>query len=145
MSITAELWKLRFFQIVFITTIPLFWFVVLNIPNERATSWHWLQVLPMAYALFSVCTGFYMRARCLRCAIPVLQVTPDDPKAMRQWRTGQLIGISSAEAVLICGIFNRLFLNSSLWMLLVFSAVCLTVLIIWTPRLPPGVKCLRQK
>lgn len=44
MSITAELWKLRFFQIVFITTIPLFWFVVLNIPNERATSWHWLQV-----------------------------------------------------------------------------------------------------
>ncbi len=97
------------------------------------TLWHWLMT---GLALYAALGGFFFRRTLMRRSEDALAKDATDPKALKQWETGQLIGMSMAEGVVVMGFVVRVVLGGVLWQASMFYAAGLLLLLLWTPRLP---------
>ena len=97
------------------------------------TLWHWLMT---GLALYAGLTGFFFRRTLMRRSEDALAKDATDPKALKQWETGQLIGMSMAEGVVVMGFVVRVVLGGVLWQASMFYAAGLLLLLLWTPRMP---------
>ncbi len=97
------------------------------------TLWHWLMT---GLALYAGLAGFFFRRTLMRRSEDALAKDATDPKALKQWETGQLIGMSMAEGVVVMGFVVRVVLGGVLWQASMFYAAGLLLLLLWTPRMP---------
>jgi len=97
------------------------------------TLWHWLMA---GLALYAALGGFFFRRTLMRRSEDTLAKDATDPKALKQWETSQIIGMSMAEGVVVMGLVVRVVLGGTLWQASLFYAVGLLLLLLWTPRLP---------
>jgi hypothetical protein len=65
-----------------------------------------------------------------------LAKSASDPKALKQWESGHIIGMAFAENMVLWGLVVRMVLGGALWQALLFYTAGLILLLIWTPRLP---------
>lgn len=96
--------KLRLIQAAYIVAIPLFGWVAESICGRGSshwTSWHWLMA---GLALYAAFVGFFLRRRLMRRSEETLAKDASNPKALKQWEAGHLIGFASAEAIVIWGV-----------------------------------------
>ena len=87
-------------------------------------------------ALYAALGGFFFRRTLMRRSEDALAKDATDPKALKQWETSQIIGMSMAEGVVVMGLVVRVVLGGTLWQASLFYAVGLLLLLLWTPRLP---------
>jgi F0F1-type ATP synthase membrane subunit c/vacuolar-type H+-ATPase subunit K len=132
----SKLRKLRIIQLALIAVIPIFGWVA-EIDRRRGSSdWtlqHWLVA---GLTLWAVLGGFRIRHRLLRRSGEALKKDTSDPKALRQWEAGQVVGLAVAESVAVWGLLVRMVLGGALWQALSFYVVALFLLLLWTPRMP---------
>jgi len=80
--------------------------------------------------------GFRIRHRLLRRSGEAVKKAASDPKALRQWEVGQVVGLAVAECVAVWGLLVRMVLGGALWQASLFYLVALSLLLLWTPRMP---------
>lgn len=128
--------KLRLFQFAMIASIPMFGWVaeMARHPGSNSwTLWHWVVT---AVALWIVYVGSSFRRRMLARATAALAKDASDPKAIKQWEAGQVVGMAFAENIVLWGLLVRMVLGGALWQASMFYSVGLILLLYWTPRLP---------
>ena len=132
----SKLGKLRLIQSVYIVAIPLFGWVAESVRGRGSsdwTLWHWVMTGLALYAAFG---GFFLRRKLMRRSEEALAKDASNPKALKQWRAGHLIGFASAEVIVLWGVVVRMVLGGALWQALLFYAAGLFLLLLWTPRMP---------
>jgi len=132
----SKLGKLRLFQVAHIMAVPFFGWIGESIRGHGSsawTLWHWLMA---GLALYAALGGFFFRRTLMRRSEDTLAKDATDPKALKQWETSQIIGMSMAEGVVVMGFVVRVVLGGTLWQASLFYAVGLLLLLLWTPRLP---------
>jgi F0F1-type ATP synthase membrane subunit c/vacuolar-type H+-ATPase subunit K len=132
----SKLWKLRLFQVAHIMAVPFFGWIGESVRGHGSsawTLWHWLMA---GLALYAALGGFFFRRTLMRRSEDALAKDATDPKALKQWETSQIIGMSMAEGVVVMGLVVRVVLGGTLWQASLFYAVGLLLLLLWTPRLP---------
>jgi F0F1-type ATP synthase membrane subunit c/vacuolar-type H+-ATPase subunit K len=123
-------------QAVFVLAILQFvWFgeILSSRGTNKWTLWHWVMT---GLALYAVVVGFLFRRRLISRSEEALAKDASDPKAIKQWQVAQIIGMSSAEAVVLYGLVVRMVLGGTLRQASFFYAVGLFLLLLWTPRMP---------
>ena len=94
---------------------------VAEIDRRRGSSdWtlqHWLVA---GLTLWAVLGGVRIRHRLLRRSGEALKKDASDPKALRQWEAGQVVGLAMAESVAVWGLLVRMVLGGALWQALSF-------------------------
>lgn len=131
----SKLGKLRLIQSVYIVAIPLFGWVAESVRGRGSsdwTLWHWVMT---GLALYAALGGFFLRRKLMRRSEEALAKDASNPKALKQWQAGHLIGFASAEAIVIWGVVVRMVLGGALWQASLFYAAGL-FLLLWTPRMP---------
>jgi len=78
--------------------------------------------------------GFRLRRRFLQRSGEELAKDASNLKALKEWEAAHLIGLASAEAIVIWGV--RMVLGGALWQASLFYATGLLLLLLWTPRMP---------
>ena len=132
----SKLGKLRLIQSVYIVAIPLFGWVAESVRGRGSsdwTLWHWVMT---GLALYAALGGFFLRRKLMRRSEEALAKDASNPKALKQWQAGHLIGFASAEAIVIWGVVVRMVLGGALWQASLFYAAGLFLLLLWTPRMP---------
>ena len=132
----SKLGKLRLIQLAQLVAIPLFARVAESIRapgNGNWTLWHWLTV---GLALYAALVGFFFRRRLIHRSDEALAKDASDPKALKQWEVGHLIGMSMAEGIAIWGVVVRMVIGGTLWQASLFYATGVLLLLLWTPRMP---------
>ena len=132
----SKLGKLRLIQVAHIMAVPFFGWIGESIRGQGSsawTLWHWLMA---GLALYAALGGFFFRRTLMRRSEDALAKDATDPKALKQWETSQIIGMSMAEGVVVMGLVVRVVLGGTLWQASLFYAVGLFLLLLWTPRLP---------
>jgi hypothetical protein len=71
----------------------------------------------------------------IRPAFDTLQLRPDDPAALQQWRTGAILTAVLLEAVALYGFALR-FLGASLKVSVPFYLVGIALMLLWWPQKP---------
>ena len=130
----SKLGKLRLLQTAQVVAVPLFAWVAESgrgHGSDAWTSWHWVMV---GFSVYAAVGGFFIRRRMIPRSEEALSNEPN-PRAVKQWEMGQLVGLSMAEGVVVCGVVVRVFLGGALWQASLFYAVGLFLLLLWTPRL----------
>jgi F0F1-type ATP synthase membrane subunit c/vacuolar-type H+-ATPase subunit K len=90
----------------------------------------------MGLALYGAVGGFFLRRKLMRCSEEALRMDAANPKALKQWQAGHIIGFASAESIVIWGVALRMVLGGTLWQASLFYAGGLFLLLLWTPRMP---------
>jgi hypothetical protein len=132
----SKLRKLRLMQFAMIATIPLFGWVTQSLRGSGGrhwTFWHWVMT---GLALYAALGGFFLRRKLMHRYEEAIAKDPFNPKALKQWESGHLVGLVSAEAIVIWGASVRIVLGGDLWQASWFWAVGLLLLLAWTPRMP---------
>lgn len=132
----SSLGKLRFFQSVMIAAIPLFGWVAESGSSHKSdhwTPWHWVAT---AVALYSVVGGFLVRRRLIHRSEVTMANDVLNPKVLKQWEAGNLVGMAMAESIAIWGVVLRMVFGGALWQAALFYATALFLLLLWTPRIP---------
>lgn len=132
----SKVGKLRLIQSVYIVTIPLFGWIAESTRGRGSsdwTLWHWVLT---GLALWAALGGFRIRPRLIRRAEEALAKDASNPKALRQWQAGQILGMAFAEAIVLYGVVVRMVLDGALWQASLFYAVGLLLMLLWTPRMP---------
>jgi|SRR5277367_3201254 len=132
----SKLGKMRLIQSAYIVAIPLFGWVAESVHGRGSndwTLWHWLMT---GLALYAVLGGFFLRRKLMRRSEEALAKDASNPKALKQWQAGQLIGFACAEAIVLYGVVVRMVIGGALWQASLFYAVGLLLMLLWTPRLP---------
>ncbi len=132
----SELGKIRLIQAAFIVAIVLFVWVAESIRGRGSndwTLWHWVMT---GLALYAALVGFFFRRKQLRRSEEALAKDASNPKALKQWQAGHLMGFASAEAIVLWGLAVRMVLGGALWQASLFYAAGLFLLLLWTPRMP---------
>ena len=135
-ELKASVSKLRLFQFAMIASIPMFGRVaeMARQPGSNSwTSWHWVVT---AVALCTAFVGSTFRRRMLARAATALAKDASDPKALKWWEAGQVLGMAYAESIVLCGLVVRMVLRGALWQASLFYSAGLVLLLYWTPRLP---------
>jgi F0F1-type ATP synthase membrane subunit c/vacuolar-type H+-ATPase subunit K len=131
-----KLKKLRLIQLAMIAVIPIFGWVAEFGRGRGSRDWnlgHWFVT---GLALWSAFGGFRLRHRLLLRSEQAAAKDASNPKALKQWEAGNLIGLASAESVVLWGLVVRMVLGGALWQASFFYAVGLLLLLLWTPRMP---------
>jgi F0F1-type ATP synthase membrane subunit c/vacuolar-type H+-ATPase subunit K len=138
-DLKARLGKVRLFQLAMIASIPMFGRVAemgRPLGGGRWTLWHWAVA---ALALSAVLWGASMRGRVIVSSEKALARDACDPKALRRWESGQILGMAFAESIVLWGLVVRTVLGGALWQASVFYAAGFILLLFWTPRMPSGL------
>jgi hypothetical protein len=132
----SELGKIRLIQAAFIVAILLFVRVAESVRGRGSndwTLWHWVMT---GLALYAAWVGFFFRRKLLRRSEEALTKDASNPKALKQWQAGHLMGFAFAEAIVLYGVVVRMVLGGALWQASLFYAAGLFLLLLWTPRMP---------
>lgn len=132
----SKLRKLRLIQFVLIAVIPIFGWVAEIGRDPGSSDWtlkHWLVT---GVALWAAFGGFRLRRRLLDRSIQAPAQDASNPKALKQWEAGHLVGLAAAESVVLWGLVMRMVLGGALWQASMFYAAGLFLLLLWTPRIP---------
>jgi F0F1-type ATP synthase membrane subunit c/vacuolar-type H+-ATPase subunit K len=134
-DIEPKLKKVRLIQWALIAVVPIFAFVAEIGHSRGSNDWTWRHWLVAGLALWSVSGGFHLRRLGHRSEQALGKGAPN-PKAVRQWEAGQIIGLAMAEGVAMVGLVVRMVLGGALWQASLFYAAGLFLLLLWTPRMP---------
>jgi hypothetical protein len=143
--IQAKLLRLRVLYCGVIAYVPISAWVVEQMRRQagheanvdhRLTLWHWLLAAIAALCIFE---GFHFRRRLIPPAERVLVGNGTDPKALKQWEAGHLIGFCMAVSVAMWGLVLRLIMHAVFWESLLFYGGSLLFLWLWAPRVPDQV------
>jgi F0F1-type ATP synthase membrane subunit c/vacuolar-type H+-ATPase subunit K len=110
----SRLSKLRLFHVAFIASVPLYIRFAENIRHHSSsnwTSWHWVVT---GLALCTALGGFRLRRRIIGHSEVALAKDVSNPKALKQWEAGQIIGLAFAEAIVLWGVLLRVVLGGAL-------------------------------
>jgi hypothetical protein len=135
-EVKSKLTKLRLIQWALIAAIPIFGWVAEIGRDPGSNDWtlrHWVVV---ALALWVALGGFRFRRRLLDRSSQELAKDSSNPKALKHWEAGNVIGLAMAEAVVQWGLVVRMVLGGALWQASLFYGVGLLLLLRWTPRMP---------
>lgn len=135
-ELRASVGKLRLIQFAMIVAVPMFgWVAEMDRrPGSNSwTLWHWAV---SAVALWIVFAGANFRRRVLTRASTSLAKDASDPKALKQWESGQIVGMAFAENIALWGLLVRMVLGGAFWQASLYYSVSLILLLYWTPRLP---------
>ena len=138
-ELKASVRKLRLFQFAMIAAVPILAGVaeIARHPGSNSwTLWHWVIA---AVALSSVFSGSNLRRQMLARAATALARDASDPKALKQWEAGQMVGLAFAENVALWGLLVRVVLGGALWQASLFYSLSLILLLYWSPRLPTSL------
>ena len=131
-----KLTKLRLIQWALVAVTPIFGWVAEIGRDPGSNDWtlrHWVVT---GLALWTALGGFRLRRRMLRRSLQSLEKDSSNPKALKQWEAGHIIGLAMAEGVVQWGLVVRMVLGGALWQASLFYAVGLLLLLCWTPRMP---------
>jgi hypothetical protein len=134
-ELKSKLRKLRLVQFALIAMIPIFAWLGEIARGGGRSGWtlrHWLFA---GLALWVVEGGFRYRRRLLPSSREALGKDVSNPKALKQWELGQVIGLAMAGAVVPWGVVVRV-QGGALWQASLFYAAGLFLLLLWTPRMP---------
>jgi F0F1-type ATP synthase membrane subunit c/vacuolar-type H+-ATPase subunit K len=135
-GLKARLGKLRLFQFAIIASIPMFGRVAEFGRPPGSSSWtvrHWVVA---GLALWAVSSGASIRGLLISRAEKALAKDASDPKALKQWESGQVLGLAFAESLALWGFVVRTVLGGALWQALLFYSAGFLLVLFWTPRLP---------
>lgn len=113
-ELKASLSKLRLFQLAMIVSIPMFGWVAEMARHPGSSSWTLRQWVVAALAFFDVLAGSSIRRQMLARAETALAKDASDPKALKQWESGQLLGMAFAESLVLWGLVVRMVLGGAL-------------------------------
>jgi hypothetical protein len=135
-ELKASVSKMRLVQLAMIISIPMLGRVaeMTHHPSSnRWTLWRWVVV---AVALWIVFLGSSFRRRMLTRAVSALAKDASDPKALKLWEAGHVVGMAFAQNIVLWGLVVRMVLGGELWQSSLFYLAGLFLLLFWTPRLP---------
>jgi hypothetical protein len=138
-EIKSKLRNLRLIQFLLIGLVLIsasFAEFLLSTTNSRWNRQRWLMT---GLAVVCVLEGFHLRRRILRPSAEALARNTDDPAALRRWHAWQLMCLAMAATVAMYGLVVRMVFGGSLWQALLFYSVSLSLLLLWTPRMPAAV------
>lgn len=132
----SELRKMRLVQGAFaVSMILVIWItqVVCGYGRSDWRLWHWVMT---GLALWAAFGGVQIRGRAMRRSEALLARDSSNPKALKQWQAGQIIGMAFAEAIVFYGVVVRMVLDGTLLEASPFYAAGLLLLLLWTPQMP---------
>jgi F0F1-type ATP synthase membrane subunit c/vacuolar-type H+-ATPase subunit K len=119
-ELKARLSKVRLFELAMIASIPMYvWVREMGRPPGSG-SWTLRHSIVAAFALSAVFSGASIRRRVLVRAEMALAKDASDPKALKQWESGQVIGMAFAESLVLWGLVVRTGLGGALWQASIF-------------------------
>lgn len=128
--------KVQVIQWSLIGSILVFAVVAELVCGRGSNDWtlrHWVVA---GLAVWAAWSGSSLRNRLLRRSRETLAKDPVNPKGLKQWEAGSIIGFAMAAAVAIWGLAVRFVLGGSLWQASLFYAAGIFLLLLWTPRMP---------
>jgi hypothetical protein len=131
----SRLRKLRLIQLALIASIPIFGWIAEVAFFPGSNDWtlrHWSVA---GLALLAAWAGLRLRYPLLSRSKQALAKDASNPKALRQWEAGNVIGMACAENVSMYGLVVRMGFGGTLWQASLFYAAGLVLLLLWTPRL----------
>jgi hypothetical protein len=127
----SNLRKARLLHIICLATVPLYaWLAELAEPTASLSSFYWLVA---AVALYCVVVGFRFRRRLL---VGTGIVESTEKGSSGRWMAGQIIGLLSAEAIVVYGVVTKSVLHVSFLQAAPFYILGAALLLMWTPRKP---------
>jgi hypothetical protein len=119
-----------------LVAIPLFAWTALGASRAYSsewTLWHWVAA---GCAVYSALVGFFFPRKLMRGVEGALRKNASDAKAIKQWQAAQLLKMSSAVAIAVCGWALQILVGSSVWHASCFYVPGLLLLLLWSPRMP---------
>ncbi len=98
-EINSKVRKVRLIQWALIAAVPMFALVAEIGRSRDSSDWTWRHWLMAGLALWAVSAGFQLRRRLAHLSGKALTKDASNPKALRQWEVGQIIGLAVAEGV----------------------------------------------
>jgi hypothetical protein len=139
-ELKARLRTLRLIQFALILSILMFARVAEFDRDPGTSDWtlrHWFVI---ALALWGVLGGLRFRHRMLTRSQQTLTIDTSDPKVLKQWMSGHIYGMAIAESLALWGVVVRMSLSGAFWQASLFYAASLTLLLLWTPQFPSGLR-----
>lgn len=131
----ASLTSLRIIHACFLASIPLYAVIGEVAGPKQPGEFALVRLVFFIASVTGVLVGIQFRVRLLRAAQETLHHEPENPVALQQWMTGQILSFAVAEAVAVCGLALR-FLGGSLFESVPFYVVPFGLLLAWMPRRP---------
>jgi hypothetical protein len=136
-EINSNLRKVQMIQWALIGSILIFAAVAELVCGRGSDNWtsrHWLLA---GFALWAVWSGSNLRHRFLGRSRETLAKDALNPKGLKEWEAGNIIGLAvAAGGVAGWGLVVRFVLGGVLWQASLFYAAGLFLLLLWTPRMP---------
>ena len=95
----SKLRKVRLIQLALIAVIPIVGYITEILFDRGNSDWTCRHSLVTGLVLWSTLGGFRLRRRLIHRSEEALAKDPSNPKALRQWEAGQIIGLAMAESV----------------------------------------------
>ena len=135
-EIESKLRKVRLIQWALVAVVPICALVAEIGRSRGSNDWTWRHWLVAGLALWSVSGGFHLRHRLLHRSEQALAKDVSNPKSLKQWEVGQIIGLAMAEGVAWWGLVVCMVLGGAFWQASLFYVAGLFLLLLWTPRMP---------
>ena len=132
----SKLRKVRLIQLGLTVAKPILGWVAEFDRAHGSNDWtlrHWLVT---GLALWGASAGFRLRHRLITLSERLVAQDASNPKALKKWEAGNVIGLAVAESVAVWGLVVRMVLGGALWQASLFYAAGLFLLLLWTPRMP---------
>jgi hypothetical protein len=116
----AKLTKIRLIQWALIAVTPIFGWAAEIGRDPGSNDWtlpHWVVT---GLTLWTALGGFRLRRQVLHCSLQSLEKDSSNPKALKQWEAGHIIGLAMTEGVVQWGLVVRMVLGGAV-------PVCLVV------------------
>lgn len=134
--IRSQLRKMRLVQAAFAVSMLLIVCITQSVRGYGCSNWRFWHWVMAGLALWAVFGGSQVRGRAIRRSERLLASDSSNPKALRQWQAGQIIGMAFSEAIVLYGVVVRMVLDGTLWQASPFYAAGLVLLLLWTPQMP---------
>jgi hypothetical protein len=135
-EINSKLRGLRLVQVALIASTLICEGVVETVVCPVGGDWTLWQWVITAFALYGVLVGFFLGRKLMRASRQTLAKDASDPKGLKQWKAANLMRLGVAGGVSNWGILLRIIFGAAFWQVLLFYAVGLLLLLLWTPKMP---------